>query len=117
MLLLPKNKSTLWPSINELFLLPKSDSSSPSVIRDKEICQSHVSTQWNLFLALLLSLLKSFIFWSFLKLNSHLKIFFVISNYCSASLPSVYLDGPGQHSLVKPAQRAVGKKSQNNTNN
>ena len=26
----------------ELFLLPKFDNSSPSVTRDKEICQSHV---------------------------------------------------------------------------
>ena len=32
------------------FLLPKFDKSSPSVTRDKEICQSHLmtwSTQWN----------------------------------------------------------------------
>ena len=52
----------IFETRSQLFLLPKFDSSSPSIIRDKEICQSHVSTQWKLFLALLLSLLKSFIF-------------------------------------------------------
>ena len=52
-------RSTLWTSI-KLFLLPKSDNSTPSVTRDKEICQSYTimrswhhyllrwSTQWNL---------------------------------------------------------------------
>ena len=29
-------------SIKELFLQPKFDNSSPSVTRDKEICQSHI---------------------------------------------------------------------------
>ena len=58
-------------------------------------------------------------FQSFLKLNSHFKISFVIrvSSCCSASLPLVYLDCFVYHSLVKPAQRAVSEKSQNNTNN
>ena len=32
----------LWAYIKELFLLTKFDNSSPSVTRDKEICQSHV---------------------------------------------------------------------------
>ena len=35
-------RSALWTSIKDLFLLPKSDNSSPSVTRDKEICQSHM---------------------------------------------------------------------------
>ena len=39
-LLPPMEKST--NSIKELFLLPKFDNSSYSVIRDKEICQSHM---------------------------------------------------------------------------
>ena len=34
--------SALWTSIKELFLLPKFDSTSPSVTRDEEICESHV---------------------------------------------------------------------------
>ena len=35
-------------SIKELFLLSKSDNSSSSVTRDKEICQSHVITmKWS----------------------------------------------------------------------
>ena len=40
--LLLKWRSALWSSIEELFLLPTFDSSSPYVTRDKEICQSHV---------------------------------------------------------------------------
>ena len=42
MTLLPPMGSALWTSINESFLEPKFDNSSPSVTRDKEICQSHV---------------------------------------------------------------------------
>ena len=34
----PQWKSTLSTSITEMFLLPKFDSSSPSVTQDKEIC-------------------------------------------------------------------------------
>ena len=58
-------------------------------------------------------------FGSFLKLSSYFKIFFVICvfNCCSTSLPLVYLNDQVWCSLVKPTQRVVGKKSQNNTNN
>ena len=38
----PQWRSALWTSIKELFLMPKFDNSSPSVTRDKEICQSHM---------------------------------------------------------------------------
>ena len=44
-----QNAMTLLPpveksptSIKELFLLPKFDNSNSSVMRDKEICQSHM---------------------------------------------------------------------------
>ena len=42
MTLLTQWRNTLWNSIKEFFLLPKFDNSSPSVTRDKNICQSHV---------------------------------------------------------------------------
>ena len=35
-------RSALWTSIKELFSLSKFDNSSPSVTRDKDICQSHM---------------------------------------------------------------------------
>ena len=38
----PLWRSTLRTSIKDLFLLPKFDKSSPSVTRDKKICQSHM---------------------------------------------------------------------------
>ena len=42
-------RSALSISITELLLLPKFDSSSPSVTQDKEICHLRRSTQWNPF--------------------------------------------------------------------
>ena len=47
MTLLPQWRNALWTSIKELFLLAKFDNSSHSVIRDKQICQSHVITSWS----------------------------------------------------------------------
>ena len=41
MMLLTQWKNT-WTTVNELFLLPKFDNSSPSETRDKPICQSHI---------------------------------------------------------------------------
>ena len=38
MTLLTQWRNTLWTSIKELFLLPEFDNSSPSVTRDKHIC-------------------------------------------------------------------------------
>ena len=39
-------EKNLWISIKELFLLPEFDNSSPSAIRDQEICPSHVLIRW-----------------------------------------------------------------------
>ena len=61
-------------------------------------------------------------FQSFLKLNSHLKIFLIIrvSNWCSISLSFVYLVTCCSAVYLWPIEdmaEDMGKKSQNNTSN
>ena len=36
----PQQRSAIWTSIKELFLLPKFDNSSPSVTRDRDLSKS-----------------------------------------------------------------------------